>query len=229
MRYDEFVVSWRRHFESARPFLMLGAPDELLHLGSMSRHRGVRLMGAGLGQVDPYTISAKVEWRWDALQSARTTTTEEDLVAMVLGDADRVKTDPPWLRVDVSLDARAHLDARLQLPEPVTWNRWALEISARLEAMLPAHIGRDSDGAILGWRGDPSVELRCGAGGQLFLTGVGIAAWQAIELPRIWDDPERPRDPEVDPQLADLARRLRSALDVWAEALATLEIGGRVH
>ena len=30
MRYDEFVASWRRHFESANPFLMLGAPDELL-------------------------------------------------------------------------------------------------------------------------------------------------------------------------------------------------------
>ena len=140
-----------------------------------------------------------------------------------------METELPWLRVDASLAARAHLDAKRQLPEPVTWQRWALEISARLETLLPAQVGRDSDGAILGWRGDPSVELRCGAGGQLFLTGVEIAAWQAIELPRIWDDPERPRDPEVEPQLADLAKRVRGALDVWAEALATLESGARVH
>ncbi len=229
MRYHDFLDAWRRSVERSRHLSAFGATTEMLDLGSMARRYQVRLIGAGVAQVEPYTISVRLDWQWDALQAARTRTTEEDVITAILGDADAVETEPPWLRVDIRLAGRAHMDAKLQLPEPVAWQRWALEISSRLEPLLPAHVVRNRDGAVLGWRGEPSVELRCGVGGELFLTGVEIEAWQAVELPRIWDDPERPRDPEVEPQLVDLAKRVRAALDVWADALRTLEMGGRVH
>lgn len=42
-------------------------------------------------------------------------------------------------------------------------------------------------------------------------------------------EPERRRDPEIESQACDLAKRPSGALDVWADAMATLEIGARVH
>ena len=99
MRYDEFVGAWRRHFENSRLFSTLGTTNEMLDLGSMSRHRDMRLMGAGLKQVEPYTISVKLEWRWDALHTARTTTTR----ALARNDPPLLgRNEPGWFQVTCS-------------------------------------------------------------------------------------------------------------------------------
>jgi hypothetical protein len=231
MRYDDFRDAWHRAFSRTRLFTTLGEPTETLDLRSMERRSETLLEGAT--RVEPFTISARLAWRWGAIHAARTRTTEEDFLRDVLGEVGEVgdvaalETERPWLRVDVSLTALAHLDARLQLPEPASWKRWVLEIGAQMDA----HLSHDMDarGAFLGWRGDPTVELRCGEGGQLFLTGVELTAWRALFLPRIWDHPERARDPEVGPQLEDLARRVGGALEVWTGALATLATHAQVH
>ena len=225
MRYDEFRDLWCRCFQTTRSLEAMGQPAEYLDLNSMDRRYEARFIAAA--GVEPYTLSARLWWRWDSLQAARTCTTEEDLLTTLLGNRDVVDTERPWLRVDVALVARTHLDARVQLPGGASWKMWVLEIAAQMDAHLS--IGVADDGAVQSWRGEPSVELRCGPGGQLFLTGVELEAWRMIELPRAWDDPALPRDPDPEPQIAALARDVSNALDVWAAALRTLGRGSIIH
>src|SRR5689334_13950946 len=113
MRYDDFRELWRCCVDRSRLLHTLGGPTETIDVEWMSREYAIRIMG--IHQVEPYTISAKVRWRWDAVQAARTRTTEEDLLTTILGDADDVETARPWLRVDIEIAASAHLDAKLQL------------------------------------------------------------------------------------------------------------------
>lgn len=63
-------------------------------------------------------ISAALEYRWDALQTARTATTEEDMLQELLG-LDRTRkprTEKPWLRVDVTLRASTVWSKEIELP-----------------------------------------------------------------------------------------------------------------
>ncbi len=64
-----------------------------------------------------------------------------------------------------------------------------------------------------------SSGARCDARGALLLEGVEVSAWQAINLPRIWDDPERDEDPPPDHELERMFARVRGALYAWLEAL----------
>lgn len=75
---------------------------------------------------------------------------------------------------------------------------------------------------VLSSRSEPEAHLHCHPNGQLFLSQVELSAWQSIDLPRHWDDPERPVDPEPDEQLFDLADRVRQALQAWAHCLPYL-------
>jgi len=54
------------------------------------------------------------------------------------------------------------------------------------------------------------------------LTRVELSAWQGIDLPRQWDNPDREPDPWPEAQLADLAGRVREALLVWEDCLGHL-------
>jgi hypothetical protein len=228
VRYDEFLAAWRQVFEDPRRFSRLESPTERIDLTSMGREYATRLMAGGLA-IEPFTTSVLLFWRWDSLQSARTATTEEDVLTELLGRrGSDVGTEPPWLRVDVTLAAKVHLDASLPVPEPAIWGRWISELDLRLEHHLP-RAGKQV-GSVSGWRGDPTVELRCGKDGQLLLSGVEVAAFEPVPLPRRWDNPER-REKDRDPpeRLEEIANRLRGALRVWTEALRTLQAGGQVH
>jgi hypothetical protein len=54
------------------------------------------------------------------------------------------------------------------------------------------------------------------------LSRVELSAWQGIDIPRQWDHPDRPADPEPDAQLFDFAQRARRALQVWERCLSYL-------
>ncbi|WP_159397605.1 hypothetical protein [Sorangium cellulosum] len=77
----------------------------------------------------------------------------------------------------------------------------------------------DGSVAILAWQDDPSVRLVCGPAGELRLHAIELSAWQAIDLPRRWDDPDRERDEPPYAQLAALLARVRSSLFAWMEVL----------
>ena len=51
------------------------------------------------------------------------------------------------------------------------------------------------------------------------LEGLEIAAWQAIDVPRILDDPDEDPDPGPDQELAAMFGRTRAALSGWMQAL----------
>jgi hypothetical protein len=51
------------------------------------------------------------------------------------------------------------------------------------------------------------------------LEGLEIAAWQAIDVPRILDDPDHDPDPGPDEELAAMFGRTQAALSGWMQAL----------
>jgi len=83
---------------------------------------------------------------------------------------------------------------------------------------------------VLSAHGDPEAELRCDPDGRLYLTGVHLSAWQSIDLPRQWDNPDREPDDWPEVELADFIERVRRALQEWEGGLVHLysqEAAGR--
>jgi hypothetical protein len=71
---------------------------------------------------------------------------------------------------------------------------------------------------VLSPRSDPAAHLRCDPHtGRLYLARVGLSARQ-------WDNPDREPDPWPEPQLADLAGRVRRALRAWEGCLRYLRL-----
>jgi hypothetical protein len=68
-------------------------------------------------------------------------------------------------------------------------------------------------------QGEPTIKTTCGIDGELKVTGIELAAWQAIELPRVWDNPDREPDDDPADQLAGMFERVRAALHAWTEVL----------
>ncbi len=224
MRHEEFARCWQAAFSGA------GLPTfhgerELVDVAAMERTYEV-FVEPGVGQqTRPFFVTAKLSYRWDALQTARSQCNEEDLLRAVLGDDHDVLTQRPWLRVDVVLGATLPYGEPLPMPSQERRARWIDETTGRLERverLLPEEtVAEDAHGrlAVLAWQGDPVIKARCDARGALLLEGVEVSAWQAINLPRIWDDPERDEDPPPDHELERMFSRVRGALYAWMEAL----------
>lgn len=175
-------------------------------------------------QAGPFHVAAELSWRWDALQTARTATTEEDVLMEWLGrDGYYLVTERPWLRVDVTLRATLPLDSPLPMPEADAWRRWAAEVTARLAPWLPTEAEEAGEGMVVhSWGGEAVARLRCDPDGRLLLTNVEWPAWQGINLARQWDDPAREPDEFTDEELADFADRVGEALQVWESCLGYL-------
>ena len=103
--------------------------------------------------------------------------------------------------------------------------RWAHEARGRLERiepLVPAETmreGRDGLPEILAWQGEPEARVQCGPDGELWLHGIELSSWQAIELPRKWDDSSRRPDAPPDAQLAAMFARVKLALNAWMEVM----------
>lgn len=225
MRYEDLKSAWHRALsDSGLP--PIGWPTETMDLSSMSRRYWVAVEPHGGQDSEPFHVSATLEFSWDALKTARTRSTEEDILTELFGreDVDGLNTERPWLRVDVKMRASLPYGQALLLPPASAIRDWAREVAARLERiepLLPEEVVKDSpDGTleILGWKGAPQLQVTCDAGGALMLEGVELAGWQTVLLPRRWDDPER-IDDEPDAQLADMFGRVKRALGAWMESL----------
>jgi hypothetical protein len=78
-----------------------------------------------------FHVTAELSWRWDALQTARTATREEDVLEELLGrDGYYLVTERPRLRVDVTLRANLPLDSPLPLRRAEAWRRWVAKASS---------------------------------------------------------------------------------------------------
>ena len=228
MSYDEFKRAWIQALqESGLPIIGLEPVTESLDLRFMTRKVWSGVEPFGRQDNPPFHISAAFEYRWDALQSARMATTEEDLLSELLGrDAVRkVRTERPWLRVDVTLRASLPYGNGIPMPSPSAWSKWAREAIGRLERIEPVvheevtREGRDGRIAILAWQGEPQARVMVAPDGALKLEGIELRSWQAIELPRKWDDPSRQPDAPPDPQLVAMFARVKAALNAWMEVM----------
>jgi hypothetical protein len=222
MNYDAFRAAWQRALHEAGLERLLSPPKETLDLGDMSRTYRTDLHLEPAQEARPFSVGASLTWTWDALQAARTATTEEALLMMLLGDERRhLDTEQPWLRVDLTLRASLPLDSPLPLPGEAVWRRWLADVARCLAPLLPTEVGEERR-LVLSWRGEPEAQVHYASDGRLFLTGVELSAWQGIDLPRHWDDPDREPDQGPDDQLADFLEAVAEALDEWNRSLSHL-------
>ena len=230
MEYEQFRTRFLEALDAAGLMRALPWPVEAVSLDSMSRTYRI-IVRRTAQQPRPFYVSATLSWKWDAALAARSATTEEDLLIGLLGrDGYYLVTEQPWLRVDVTLTASLPMDSPIPMPEADTWRRWSAEVNARLSPLLPIeseddqHLMGDEYGLrVLSSRSEPTAQLSCDPDtGRLYLTCVELSAWQGIDLPRQWDNPDREPDPPPGAQLADFAERVYYALQEWEVCLKYL-------
>ena len=223
MTYDEFKQAWLASLGESR--LRVFGVDALRERIDL---RATERLGESIvephRQAEPFTVTARFRWRWDALHSARTATSEEDMLVELFGreTASRPRTRRPWLRVDISLHASLQMGKPMSLPPNATWAAWTRNVIQTLESrapLIPVDTVREARGnlEIFGWQGEPEAEVLCQPDGELKLHALSVHAWQAVELARKWSDSSRRADKGVGEQLDQLFARVDAALRAWAE------------
>ena len=98
MNYDNFRLAWQEALAGA-VLRIWGFPDEAIVLPDMARTYRTYVSLGGMPPADAFNVTAELSWEWDALLSARSETTEEDMLMQILGDGRRnAPTESPWLR-----------------------------------------------------------------------------------------------------------------------------------
>src|ERR1043165_9310493 len=172
--YDEFKALWLLALrESGLRTFGAEALSERLELRATDR------IGESVVEPyhrpDPFTVSAKFRWRWDALHSARTATTEEDMLVELFGRGESASagTRRPWLRVDISLHASLPLSQPMPLPSKATWALWVRDVIQTLASRAPIipreGFREDAQGQleILAYQGEPEAKVLCSPDGEL--------------------------------------------------------------
>ncbi|MCX6053795.1 MAG: hypothetical protein NTZ74_02555 [Chloroflexi bacterium] len=212
MNYQEFRELWHKALKASHlqiPYPI--CPTEKIDLTNMNRSYELILYGGPDPKSDPFRLSATITWDWDATLSARYATTEEDMLMQIFGDFGLYDDDtvPPWLRMDVLLTASLPYGRVYPMPAMTQWQPWFKQANDELQLLLPMEYEMDglyaySDPI------QPNIELL--EDGQLNLERVTFKAWQLIELPRQWDDPEK-RDPYPEGVLCNFANQIAKAMD----------------
>jgi hypothetical protein len=228
MRYEEFLDTWTEALQKSR-LPMLGAflGETTLDLRSLDRRYEVYLEPLGGQDAKPFHVAVKLAWEWDAMTTARNRSTEEDALRDVLGVTRKAspRTVQPWLRVDVALSATVPEGGTLPMPSQSRWSSWVREVGERLdsiERLVPEEtyrVNKRGMPEVFAFQSEPRASFKCGPGGELLLERVDVKAWQAIKLPRAWDDPARKPDAPPDRELKKLFQRVRAAAYAWNEAL----------
>ncbi len=234
MTYEEFKLAWSDALRgSGLGLIGLDPVRETLELRTMDR-RCESVIEPRPQDVEPFHVGGALSWRWDVLQAARTRTSEENMLTELLGrESARRRTERPWLRVDVEIHASLPWGQEMPMPSSDVWSAWTTEAIGRFDAIEPlvpaarTREGRHGLPEILAWQGEPVARVICGLGGELRLESVKIAAWQAIELPRLWSDSSRKPDPWPGEQLVAMFARVRAALHAWLEVTDHLRGGAR--
>ncbi len=227
MNYEQFKALWAWALRESGLPLFIGEPlVESLDLRSTDRHcKSFLHVHSDIAAT--FNVSAELGFRWDALQTARTITSEGDLLGELFctDRSQYPRTELPWLRIDVTLHGSTLWGKEIPMPSSEVWKNWARETVGRLEnvePLLPIEQVRENRKGmleILAWRSDPELKVLCKPDGTLVLRGVEIAAGQVIKLPRKWGDDSRKQDKGPHAQLAALFRRLKASLHGWTQAL----------
>jgi len=199
-------------------------PTERINLRDMSRSYELVVYGGLQPKCEPFHLTAGITWDWDATLSARYATTEEDMLMLIFGDFGIHDEDtvPPRLRMDVCVSAGVPYGTVYPMPVFVQWQRWVRQVSDELQLILPT--GYDEDDGICAYSDPIQASVKLLEDGRLNLESMTFKAWQAIKLPRQWDDPEK-RDPSPVDELQDFASRIASAMSAMENGLAHLVKG----
>lgn len=225
MNYQEFRNLWHDALQAAQLQISQSVgPTEQINLRDMSRSYELVLYGGLHQKCEPFHLVITIKWDWDATLSARYATTEEDMLMQIFDDFGIHNDDTalPQLRMDVSLSANLPHGTVYPLPPLTQWQSWVRQASDDLQSILPT--GYEEDGAICAYSDPIEANIKILEDGNLSLERVTFKAWQAIKLPRQWDDPEK-RDPYPDHILLDFANRIAKAENVLENSLARLAKG----
>ena len=225
MNYQEFRDLWYAALKAARlqiPYPI--GPTERINLRDMSRSYELTIDGGSNHKCEPFYLATTIEWNWDATLSARYETTEEDMLMQIFGDFGIHDDDtvPPRLRIDVSLSAGVVYGTIFPMPTLARWQRWVRQASDELQSLLPTSY--EEDGGMCAYSDPIQASMKLLEDGQLGLERVTFKAWQAVVLPRQWDDPEK-SDPYPEDVLVDFAKRIARALNILESSLARLVEG----
>lgn len=238
MNYDTFRTAFDAALRQSGLRICGVRPDERLDLARLDRTYRVAVEPIGGQDAEPFFVTALLSWRWDALHTARTLSTEDDVLAELHGrhPDGPVRTEPPWVRLDIELRATLPYGKPLALPSQAALGRWCHEACTRLEHIEPLTgpepVRQHEDGglAVLAWQdAEPRIRASCRSSGELMLERVEIAAWQAIPTPRILDDPSADPDPGPHEELNAAFSRTRAALTAWTQALDHLRATARTR
>jgi hypothetical protein len=225
MNYQEFRDLWHHTLQAARLQISQSvSPTEQINLRDMSRSYELVLFGGLHQKCEPFHLVITIKWDWDATLSARYATTEEDMLMQIFGDFGIHDNDTvlPQLRMDVSLSANLPYETVYPMPPLTQWQSWVRQASDDLQSTLPT--GYEEDGSICAYSDPIEANVKILEDGNLSLERVTFKAWQAIKLPRQWDDPEK-SDPYPDHVLLDFANRIAKAVNALENSLAHLVKG----
>jgi hypothetical protein len=225
MNYQEFRDLWHDALQAARLQIPQPiGPTERINLRDMSRSYELVLYGGLHLKCEPFHLFVVIQWDWDAILSARYATTEEDMLMQIFGDFGIHDNDTvlPQLRIDVSLTANVPYGTVYPMPPLALWQLWVRQASDDLQSLLPT--GYEDDGTICAYSDPIVANVKMLEDGSLSLEGMTFKAWQAIKLPRQWDDPEK-SDPYPDHVLLDFANRIAKAINVLENSLTHLVKG----
>ena len=218
MRYGEFRDRWQTALRAARLLFHQDRPDETIELTTLERRWRVHLLPR---PVEPFSVGATTSFRWDAFESARSYTCEEDLLTELLGRRSARSTQRRVVRVDLTLSATLSHGSTTPMPAPDVWAAWVTAVVEKLDRTLET--GRRRTGTLNAWRGDLEIEGRSGPDGRFAFHGMSVSALEMIVVPRIWDDARsREREPSGGKEMDRVARRFRGALDGWTASVGEL-------
>ena len=218
MNYSTFRQIWDEALRTARFPLYPVSPEETINTETADRLYRVYLH---TGEAAGFHTTIEFKWNWDALLSARFATTEEDMLMQIFGDFGiHEDTTSPNMRVDYILHATIAMDQYLPLPPHDRWQRWVNLVTSRVSPLL-VYDDPDEDFPV-SFSMEPQIEVICSSSGQFYLSGVHMAGFRLVTLPRQWDHPDRSEETNPDEQLLALFQRLKQAVDSWQESLKEL-------
>jgi hypothetical protein len=227
MNHESFRDAFEAVLRRSRLAVFGVRGEELLDLHNLDRVHRIAVEPIGGQDAEPFLVTASLSWRWIALQTARTNTTEEDVVTEMIGRDGGVGilTEKPWIRVDIALKATLPYGKPMAMPGPAAMRQWFHETMTRLEqieVLTPKEQIREEKVqlTVLAWQqAEPRVYALCQPSGDLMLDAVELGAWQAVAVPRVLDDPDHEPDAGPEEELAAMFGRTRAALVAWMQAL----------
>jgi hypothetical protein len=118
MRYNEFREGLEGALTDADLLPSHHFRTETIDTATTARYYEI-ILGHDMAQrARPFHVTAILSYRWNPFESARSYTTEEDLVTELFGRKNtRFKTTPRWLRMDIVLNARLPHESAISMPE----------------------------------------------------------------------------------------------------------------